>query len=180
MNAPALRLGGWHQTYLYAVGAILTLSGALWLWFHYFVRVDGDFGPTLHPLEPWWLRIHGLSAAAFMIGFGSVLPGHVRRAWSAARNRVTGTVFFGVMLILTLSGYLLYYVGAESVREVMSIVHWAVGLALPLLAALHVWRGRVWRHLKRAQARAGVVAPDGSKRQNATGQEPLPVRKPES
>ncbi len=158
-----MRLGGWHQTYLYAIGVILVLSGALWLWFHYFVRIEGDFGPTLHPLEPWWLRVHGISAAAFLIGFGTVLPGHVRRAWSAARNRVTGVIFFSVMLTLTVTGYLLYYVGDEAVRAVMSLVHWVVGLALPLLAVLHVWRGRVWRRLKLEQARTGVAGAGGNR-----------------
>ena len=158
MNAPAIRLGRWQQTYLYSVGVVLVLSGILWLIFHYFVRTEGEFGPTLHPLEPWWLRIHGIAAAAFLIGFGSVLPGHVRRAWGAARNRVTGTIFFAVMVTLTLTGYLLYYVGADAEREVMSLVHWAVGLALPLLTVWHVWRGRVWRRIKLAEQRApGVV-----------------------
>lgn len=167
MNAPALRLGTWHQVYLYSVGAVLVLSGVLWLGFHYYVRVEGDFGPTLHPLEPWWLRVHGVSAAAFLIGFGSVLPGHVRRAWSAARNRVTGTVFFAVMLALTLTGYLLYYVGDEATRDMMSLIHWAIGLAFPALTLLHVWRGRVWRRLKIAEARAGAnggVPGDGGQR----------------
>ncbi len=164
MNAPALRLGTWHQAYLYSVGAVLVLSGALWLWFHYFVRVEGDFGPTLHPLEPWWLRVHGVSAAAFLVGFGSVLPGHVRRAWGAARNRITGTVFFAVMVTLTLTGYLLYYVGVEATREVMSLLHWSIGLAFPVLTLLHVWRGRVWRRIKIADARArtnGAVTDEG-------------------
>ncbi len=158
MNAPAIRLGRWQQTYLYSVGALLILSGILWLIFHYFVRTEGEFGPTLHPLEPWWLRVHGIAAAAFLIGFGSVLPGHVQRAWGAARNRITGTIFFSVMLALIVTGYLLYYVGSDAVRSVMAIVHWAVGLGLPLLAGWHVWRGRVWRRIGLAEQRdRGVV-----------------------
>ena len=157
MNAPAIRLGRWQQTYLYSVGAVLVLSGILWLVFHYFVRTEGEFGPTLHPLEPWWLRLHGIAAAAFLIGFGSVLPGHVRRAWGTARNRVTGTIFFAIMVLLILTGYLLYYVGADAVREVMALAHWAVGLGLPLLTVWHIWRGRVWRRLKLAEQRASNV-----------------------
>ena len=132
MNPPAIRLGAWQQAYLYTVGVLLVLSGILWLVFHHFVRIDGEFGPTLHPLEPWWLRLHGMAGAAFLIGFGSVLPGHVRRAWGAARNRITDTVFFAVMLTLTLTG-------------------------LPVLTVWHVWRGRVWRRLKLAEQRAGRV-----------------------
>jgi len=158
MSAPAIRLGKWHQTYLYSVGAILVVSGVLWLWFHYFVRIEGEFGPQIHPLEPWWLRVHGIAAAAFMIGFGSVLPGHVRRAWGMSRNRVTGTVFFAAMLTMTLTGYLLYYVGVQAVRDNMAIVHWGVGLGFPLLTGWHVWRGRVWRRLKLAEQHSRLAA----------------------
>lgn len=160
MNPPPLRLGGWHQTYLYVAGTLLVLSGALWLVFHYFVRVEGEFGPTLHPLEPWWLRVHGMSAAAFLIGFGSVLPGHVRRAWSSARNRISGSVFFSVMTILSLSGYLLYYIGEPALRDVMSLIHWLIGLAVPALAVWHVWRGRVWRRIALAPQRSRPTAQD--------------------
>jgi hypothetical protein len=154
VNAPPIRLGEWHQAYLYGMGTILILSGALWLLFHYYVRIPGDFGPTLHPLEPWLLSVHGISAAGILIGFGSVLPGHVRRAWRAARNRITGSIFFGVMLALIVTGYLLYYVGNETARSFLSIFHWVVGLGLPLLAGWHIWRGRVWRHIKMAEHRA--------------------------
>lgn len=165
MNAPAIRLGRWHQTYLYTVGAVLVLSGILWLWFHYFVRIEGEFGPTLHPLEPWWLRVHGIAGAAFLIGFGSVLPGHVRRAWGAHRNRVTGTIFFAAMLTMTLTGYLLYYVGVQAVRDNMALVHWIVGLGFPLLTGWHVWRGRVWRSLKIAEQRANLAVTQAQSRQ---------------
>jgi hypothetical protein len=165
MNAPAIRLGRWHQTYLYSVGSILVVSGMLWLWFHYFVRVKGEFGPTLHPLEPWWLRVHGIAAAAFLIGFGTVLPGHVRRAWGTARNRVSGTIFFAAMMAMTLTGYLLYYVGVQVVRDNLAIVHWGVGLGFPLLTGWHVWRGRVWRRLKLAEQRANLAAAAAASRQ---------------
>ena len=179
MNPPAIRLGRWQQTYLYATGALLVLSGILWLVFHYFVRTEGEFGPTLHPLEPWWLRLHGMAAAAFLIGFGSVLPGHVRRAWGAARNRITGTIFFAVMLTLILSGYLLYYVGSDAVRSVMSIAHWAIGLGLPLLAVWHIWRGRVWRRIRLAEQRAGaavVSVPGKQVEENRVADGQLPRR----
>ena len=158
MNAPPIRLGEWHQAYLYGMGTVLVLSGALWLLFHYYVRIPGEFGPTLHPLEPWFLSIHGISGAGILIGFGSVMPGHVRRAWRAARNRISGSIFFGVMLALTVTGYLLYYVGNETARSFLSIFHWVVGLGLPVFAGWHIWRGRVWRHIKIAEQRAQFIA----------------------
>src|SRR5262245_61679339 len=126
MNPPSMRLGGVHQAYLYVTGAVLVLSGGLWLLFHYFVRIPGEFGDKAHPLEPVWLVIHGLSAAAFLVGFGSVLPGHVRRAWNGQRNRISGTIFFAFLSVLGASGYALYYTGDETARGMISMVHWIV------------------------------------------------------
>ena len=136
-----IKIGRFHEWFLYVVGGILTLSGALWVYFHYFIRIEGDFGPIHHPMERDLLSIHGISAALMMIGFGSVLPGHVSRAWSMRRNLWTGIFMFATMVILSASGYFLYYLGNESVRSVTAIVHWAIGLALPIIAVIHIQRG---------------------------------------
>ena len=88
-------------------------------------------------------------------------------AWDAD-EQVTADVEWHTVT-LTLTGYLLYYVGAEATRELMSIAHWAVGLAVPLLTGLHVWRGRVWRRLKVAEARANGVVRSALDNQTADG-----------
>ncbi|MDP4836086.1 MAG: hypothetical protein NWS01_02915, partial [Burkholderiales bacterium] len=74
-------------------------------------------------------------------GFGSVRPCHVSRAWSMRRNLWTGFFMFAKMVILSASGYFLYYLGNESIRSVTGIVHWVIGLALPIMAVVHVQRG---------------------------------------
>ena len=53
--------------------------------------------------------------------------------------------------ILIVTGYLLYYVGNERVRNIISGVHWILGLAIPLAYLLH----RIAKHFSLAQARAG-------------------------
>lgn len=148
MNSPAMRLGFWQQTYLYATGILLVLSGALWLLFHHFVRIPGEFGDRPHAIEPWLLVVHGLFAAAFLIGFGSVLPGHVRRAWYGRRNRISGSVFLVLLSVEVASGYALYYTGEETARALISALHWVVGLGMPALMGWHIWRGRAWRRIR--------------------------------
>ena len=49
MSQAIIRLGPRHKKLLYAGFALLWTSGALWLAFHYFLRVEGDFGPEAHP-----------------------------------------------------------------------------------------------------------------------------------
>jgi len=123
-------------------GSALVISGVLWLGFHHFVRVQGEFGPGPHPLESWWLRVHGAAAMLALIVSGSLLPVHVRRGWHQRVNRAWGIALCTVLVLLTLTGYGLYYLGGERWREMTGIAHWAIGLACPIIVVLHVRAGR--------------------------------------
>ena len=136
------RLGNTHRRALYAMFALLLVSGLLWLGFHYFAIAKTDFGDTHHPLESWWLKLHGLAAMLALIGFGSLMPGHIRIAWQHRKNRGSGGAMAAVMALLALTGYFLYYVGGEEMRQFTSIAHWAIGLALLPLLILHIVLGR--------------------------------------
>ena len=131
-----------HKRVLYGVFALLWLSGALWLGFHYFLRVPGEFGAAAHPLEIWWLRLHGLMGFAMLVVIGSVLPIHTRRAWHLHKNRSTGFLMQSILLWLSLTGYALYYFAADASAVWLPLLHWVVGLALPLMLVLHIRRGR--------------------------------------
>ena len=127
---------------MYGATALLTVSGILWLVLHYFLTASGKYGPQIHPLEPWMLRLHGAAAMAGLVIYGSLLPVHVRRAWSIRRNVVLGIGLTSVMLLLTVTGYLLYYAGDEDARPVISAGHWILGLGVPALLVWHVVSGR--------------------------------------
>lgn len=131
---------------LYVIGIGVWLSGGLWLLFHHFLSEQGEFGPKIHPLEPWWLRLHGAFGFAAIWMFGLLWSVHVSRAWPGLRRRWSGGVLTGVFAWLIVSGYLLYYAGDESARSVVSVLHWGIGLASPICFGFH----RRWlrkRHL---------------------------------
>ena len=46
------------------------------------------------------------------------------------------------MLLLTITGYLLYYAGGEETRPIISAVHWILGVIVPALLAWHVVSGK--------------------------------------
>lgn len=137
-----IRFAKAHKYTLYAVFALLWLSGALWLGFHYFLRVAGEFGDAPHPLEIWWLRLHGLMGFAILVATGSVLPIHARRAWHLKKNRLSGFAMEAFLLWLALTGYALYYFSSDANESWLPLLHWVAGLAMPLMLALHIWRGR--------------------------------------
>jgi hypothetical protein len=137
-----LRLERWHRRALYWVLAILFLSGVAWLAARYFLRAPGEFGETVHPLEPWAIKVHGAAAMAALFFTGTLLNGHIRRALKSGRNLGTGWSMIGVLLVLLASGYGLYYLASEAGRPWWSGAHWIVGLAFGPLVVLHIVRGR--------------------------------------
>jgi hypothetical protein len=122
---------------VYFVALGLWGTGVAWLYAHYFLQTPGPFGATLNSSEPWWLKLHGAFAFAALWTFGFIWGVHVVKGWGAGRRRWSGSLFIAVLLLLVVSAYLLYYLGDEGVRSAVSIAHWAVGLACPLLFLLH-------------------------------------------
>jgi hypothetical protein len=128
---------------VYAVCFGVWASGALWLLLHYFFIEQTDFGLTHHPLEHWSLVAHGAFAFASLWLVGFLWGTHVVKRWRLRRHRKTGGVLFGVMCLLILTGYLLYYLSSDEWRASTSYVHWIIGLGMPLALLAH-WliRGR--------------------------------------
>lgn len=144
-----MRLGKQHERWVYAIGGLLCLSGLGWLIAHFFFGGAGEFGDGSNASEPWWLRIHGGAAMGFLIVLGTLLPGHIVRAWRLRKNRRTGILMLFFSAVLVLTGYALYYAGSETLRPWISAIHWSIGIAAGVGLPLHVWFGkrrRMHRH----------------------------------
>ena len=96
-------------------------------------------------MESWMLKAHGAAAMVVLVLLGTLLPLHVKFAWRAGRNLRTGLSLLGLFGFLVLTGYGLYYVGGEHLRSWISAAHLWIGLALPPVMLLHVWRGKKTR-----------------------------------
>jgi cation transport ATPase len=128
-----------QRYFLYAVVALLFLSGVAWTYWNYLAVSPGDFETSA---KTWAMKIHGAAAMAILVLIGMLLSGHVRFAWRASRNRANGSVFLSAFAVLTITGYGLYYAGGERLRAWTSWIHLAVGLALPILLLIHIFLGR--------------------------------------
>ena len=139
MRPDSIRLTRAHRSLVYAILAVLFLSGAAWAWLNYFMVAPADFGSASKSVA---MKIHGGAAMAILILIGIVLNSHVKFAWRAGRNRVNGTIFLSAFALLTVTGYGLYYAGSEKLRAWTSWIHLFAGLALPILLLIHVLLGK--------------------------------------
>jgi hypothetical protein len=123
-------------TIIITAAAIWT-TGAAWLGLHYFARVEGPFGPEPHPAEAWVLRAHGAFAFASLWVLGLLWAVHVTPGWARGKRRLTGGLMFAAAALLALTGYLLYYLGDETLRADASLLHWAIGAATLVAFLVH-------------------------------------------
>lgn len=139
--AAAHHLARWHRLSVYAVGALLLLTGLAWLALHYLT--GGGAGELPHPLEAWALRLHGLAAFGGLFVFGVIAAAHLPHGWRLSRRhrwahqRRTGLMLCALAATLTLSGYLLYYFAPEAVRPSLGWIHAGAGVAMAFAMALH-------------------------------------------
>ncbi len=93
-------------------------------------------------MEPLAMRVHGAAAMFFLVVLGSLVSVHMRRGWVLKRNRFSGVIIASVCLAQPITGWILYYVASEQLRDVVSPLHWIIGLSLPLVIVLHIlaWR----------------------------------------
>lgn len=142
MSHAVIRLGTRHKKMLHSGLILLWASGALWLVFHYFLQAEGDFGPQPHSLEIWWLRLHGLAAMLALMLLGSLLPSHVKLAWTRRKNRHTGLPMLAAWGWLAATGYALYYFSSDANAAWLPLLHWGVGLMLPAMLFIHLKQAR--------------------------------------
>jgi len=157
------RLSRRHQALLYGVFGLLFLSGALWLLLHHYLRVEGEFGPEPHVLEPLSLKLHGALAMAFLVVLGTLVRGHVQAGWRAHRNRVSGSGLLAANAVLVVTGWALYYLSGETLRALCSTIHWGLGLLLPGAILWHARQGVRSRLKEAVRRRAGEKAATSSR-----------------
>ena len=122
----------WLRTGVYGSGAMLVLTGTVWLALHY--SVGAGAGELPHPLEAWSLRLHGLATFAGLFMLGALASAHVPHGWRlSGRPRWAHQRWSGLMLciltgIMALTGYLLFYFAPETVRPALGWAHAFVGL----------------------------------------------------
>jgi hypothetical protein len=133
-----------RSTVMVTFGA-LWMTGCFWLILHYFLAQPSDFGPVQHPWAPVTLKVHGWIAVASVFLLGWITARHVSDRLPRAAKRVSGIAIASTAVVLSLTGYALYYT-TDRLHDLAALAHETVGAAAILLALTH-WtrRGAVRR-----------------------------------
>jgi hypothetical protein len=126
-----------HRVTLYLTIAGVWLTGGLWLIYHYFMQTEGPFGFQNNPLEKLWLQLHAAFSFVAIWIFGMLWAIHIVQGWNMNWRRWSGGAMVGVMTLLIVSGYALYYVESQDLNDWTSILHWSVGLAALAVFLIH-------------------------------------------
>jgi hypothetical protein len=125
------------RIWINTIGVAVWATGIAWVMAHFFFKSEDSLGLPVHSSEPLWLKLHGASAFLAVWTGGLMWGLHVVKAWNSGRHRISGASIFGVLVILCVTGYLLYYVADDDARAAVSVIHWVLGCALPLVYLAH-------------------------------------------
>lgn len=145
-----------HRRALYGVSGLLLASGIAWAILYYAssqVGIDERSAATAGALM---MKVHGAAAMLALILFGTLLSHHVGVGWRSGKNRFSGCAIAAISGFLILTGYLLYYVGDEALRQWASWLHLAAGALLPAVLWPHVRRMIRLRSSQRSERRSAI------------------------
>ncbi len=133
---------------IYVCAGGVWLSGCLWLIVHVYFATPSDFGVERHPWEPTLLWIHGVLSIGFAYVFGWIMARHASEAWRQRKRRVSGGLLTFVVTVLSVSGFMLFFVTDANLQTQSARIHEVIGLLVTAFSIEH-WRvlnGRATRN----------------------------------
>ncbi|CAJ0866539.1 hypothetical protein [Ralstonia flatus] len=134
----AFRLSRRRRWMVYGVFAVLFVTGLAWLALH-FLDEGSDTGTLA---LAWSMKLHGAAAMMSLYLFGMLWGPHIRNAWVRRRNRTAGAMLGSLTIALVLTGYALYYVNGELMRQSAEVLHWSAGMVVCIALWIHIAIGR--------------------------------------
>jgi hypothetical protein len=140
------------QLTVYGVFGLLWLSGCAWLVLDQFFESKGQFGVMPNAWQPPILLLHGVIAILSMYLLGWITARHVLRWWPARLRRLSGGALATLFVLLTSSGFALFFVSEDRWQHVAALVHDVLGLGITAFAIQH-WFFARRRDMRRAASR---------------------------
>lgn len=124
---------------IYLVFGGLWFSGCAWFVLHQFFATPTEFGEARHPWEPPLLLTHGVLSVVTAYLFGWIMARHAAEAWNMRKRRVSGSLLTTLLVVLSVSGFALFFLSDARWQTGIAQIHEIVGLLVTLFAIEH-WR----------------------------------------
>ncbi|MGH9870449.1 MAG: hypothetical protein ACREAA_20125 [Candidatus Polarisedimenticolia bacterium] len=137
--------------------AIVALSGIVYGCMKYLMATDDPFAVVNHPLQPWMLDLHVLSAPVMLFALGLIAQQHIlaQLARGAGRpGRTTGLIAISCLLPMVATGYLIQVFTHETARLICVVVHIGTGVIYTMMFLAHTV---ISRRLTARRSAAGPV-----------------------
>ena len=115
------KMPSWQRWFALVSMLACSISGTAYLMGHQFLFLKQSLG--IHSVLAW----HGITALVATLALGSILPFHLKAGLKAKRKLASGLSQLVFLVVLLMSGAMLYY-GPEETRDGVVLTHWMVGL----------------------------------------------------
>ena len=123
------KMGPIVRLYLWTALVACAASGLIEYW-------QTEWALSFQPLGRWPLVLHGVSGMALAIGFGLLMQSHIRPAWRMKKHRISGGLMVSLIVLLIVSGLLLYYGGA-AIHDANRQLHIWLGILFTVYLPWH-------------------------------------------
>ena len=154
INGTRPRMPALQRWLVYALAGGLWITGCVWLVLHLFFETPTEFGAGQHPWEPPLLLVHGLIAVPALYLLGWISARHALDGWRMGRRRPSGGAMLGVLGVLAVSGFGLFFATGDLVRTTIAFAHEVVGVACVIVIVVHT---RVREVVNAPEADAAMV-----------------------
>lgn len=127
------KMPNWQRKFVIIGMMTCSITGLMYLLGHQFQIHRSTLGS--HSI----LAAHGIAAILATLALGSVLPFHIKAGYKSAKKRWSGLSQLGFLVILLISGALLYY-GPEEIRNISVDTHWITGTLFFAIFLLHAFQ----------------------------------------
>lgn len=124
---------------LWGSTAVVAVSGFAFLWMKYFVVPADPYAIVNHAWQPFFLKLHILSAPVLVFALGVVFLRHIWRQYRSGRpgGRRTGLTVLWVLVPMVATGYLLQTVASRDALRRIAWIHIVTSSAYVLAIAGH-------------------------------------------
>ena len=124
---------------VWIASVLVAATGVGLLWTRYLMRARDPWSVINHPLEPWFLKAHIITAPLLIFAIGLIATRHIWPHFKAGirRGRRSGILTGLLTLPMILTGYLIQVVTHAAWLRALAMSHIVLGLVFASGLAVH-------------------------------------------